>query len=258
MDTKTLWAGVLGMAIGAAVAVGTRGHWAKALDECKTGCKTRAPAPIACPARYDDGKLTITDAAGAERLRASLMSGVFVPWFELGRAPTPEEIGQRLSLDAKRTNALLDQLSECGESIGFGVKRVPESELLAVAWPLANVPTGIDVTLEGEKTVHARCAIDALGISKMMGKKATVEATTKDGAALKVEVDGEQLVSSSLPEAVVYKGPSCDEMVFFSSQAALDKWKAANANANGRGFKLDDAVRWGAEHFGRYAQPIRG
>ncbi len=126
----------------------------------------------------------VTSAPEAEKIRTSLMQGVFEPWLELGRAPTPNEIGARLKLDAAATDALMDTMAACGSTMGFGVHRVPESDLIAVAWPLSNVPTGIEVTVEGKKPVHARCAVDALGVSKMMGRRASVDAMTRDGVAL--------------------------------------------------------------------------
>jgi hypothetical protein len=210
-----------------------------------------------CPARYEKDKLVITDRKEAEHLRTSLVDGVFGPWFELGRAPTPAEVGERLKLDEKQTELLLDKLASCGAIGPFGIHRVPESELIAVAWPLANVPTGIDVTVEGKKPVHARCAIDALGISKMLGKKATVDATTNDRLPLHVEVDGDKLVSGSPSEAVVFKGGSCDQMMFFSNMAALERWRHGGAPP-GRTLTLAEAVTRGAETFGRMTRPLPG
>jgi hypothetical protein len=270
MEMKTIWVGVLGMALGVAGAVGTRSHWGAAADACgsTSGCKPRAPiAKVSCPAMFENGKLAITDVAEAERLRVNLVDGVFTPWFELGRAPTPTEVGARLKLDPAATNLMLDKLAACGQhdTSAFGIHRVPESELIAVAWPLANVPTGIDVTLEGKKTVHARCAIDALGISKMMGKKAVVEATMDDGVTLRAEVDGDTLVSATPAEAVVFKGGSCDQMMFFSSATALDQWKKKKtetggtpASSQGKTYTLVEAVKHGADSFGRMTQPIHG
>jgi hypothetical protein len=259
MEMKRLWTGVLGMSLGVAGAVGTRGHWGGA-DACATpGCKPHPPAATAsCPARYENDRIVFTDRREAERLRTSLVAGVFTPWFELGRAPTPAEVGARLHLDPKATDVLFDKLAACGAVGPFGIHRVPESDLIAVAWPLANVPTGIDVTLEGKKPVHARCAIDALGISKMMGAKTTVDATTNDGAPLHVEVDGDKLVTASPPDAVVFKGGSCDQMMFFSNMAALDRWKKTEGAPEGRTFTLAEAVTHGAETFSRMTRPIHG
>ncbi len=257
MEAKALLIGLFGMVLGAGGAIAVKDRLANAAEDCKN-CKTRPPASEAlCPVRFERGEVTVTNVAEAERVRTSMMQGVFEPWFDLGRAPTPEEIGARLGLDPAATDQLMDTAAACGASGGLGVHRVPDSDLIAVAWPLSNVPTGIEVTLEGKKPVHARCAVDALGVSKMMGRRASVDATTRDGVALHVEVDGEELVRATPAGAVVFKGGSCDEMLFFSSQAALDDWKRAH-RADGPSFSVGDAVRHGAELFGTYNQPIRG
>src|SRR5262249_6332526 len=156
------WVGLLGVALGAGGAIAARDRLATAADECKTGCKPRPPASaasVSCPAHFEDGKLAVTDAAEAEEVRTALMQGVLERWFDLGRAPTPAEIGARLKLDPAATDHVMDTLAACGSAVEFGVHRVPDSDLIAVAWPLSNVPTGIDVTLEGKKPVHARCAV---------------------------------------------------------------------------------------------------
>lgn len=258
MEAKVLWIALLGMALGAGAAIALKDRLANAAEDCKSGCKTKPPTSAGiCPVRFEHGEMSVTNVAEAEKVRTSMMQGVFEPWFDLGRAPTPDEIGARLKLDPAATDHLMATVAACGKSAGFGVHRVPESDLIAVAWPLSNVPTGIAVTLEGKKPVHARCAVDALGVSKMMGRRASVDATTRDGVPLHVEVDGDQLVRATPAETVVFKGGSCDEMLFFSSQGALEDWKRAH-RTEGRAFSLRDAVQHGAELFGMYNQPIRG
>ena len=108
------------------------------------------------PVHYGDKGLEIDDRNQAERLRRALLDGVFGPWAEMGRAPTPAEFAARLKVPRAEGDQLLDQLQACGESVGGGILRVPESELIAVAWPFANVPTGITVTVGGGKPALAR------------------------------------------------------------------------------------------------------
>jgi hypothetical protein len=47
-------------------------------------------------------------------------------------------------------------------------------------------------------------------------------------------------------------------MMFFSNMAALDRWKKAEGDAEGRTFTLAEAVAHGAETFGRMTRPISG
>jgi alkylmercury lyase-like protein len=201
----------------------------------------------------NDGKMSAPDQAEVDRLRRSMRDGVFEPWVELGRARTPDEVGERLHLDARATTTLMDELAACGESVEVGIRRVPESDLIAVAWPFANVPTGITVTVDGRKPVQARCAVDSLGVSKMMGRKATIDAEMRDSKGLlHVVVDGEKLVSAEPANAVVFKGSGCDEMLFFSSEGGLDSWKKQHGIEGGKVFALADAVVHGAEIFGKF------
>ena len=147
----------------------------------------------------------------------------------------------------------MDTLEACGEGFEVGVRRVPESDLIAVAWPFSNVPTGITVTVDGGKPAQARCAVDSLGVSKMMGRKATIDAETRDTRTrLRVVVDGDKLVSADPPSAVVFKGAGCDQMLFFSSQEGLAEWKKQHGVEGGRVFAMNDAVAHGADIFGQF------
>jgi hypothetical protein len=212
---------------------------------------THDTAAAKCPLHYEGDVARIDDAARTERLRRALRDGLFAPWTELGRAPTPAEFAQRLKLAQADADQLLDELQACGESVGGGILRVPESELIAVAWPLSNVPTGITVTVAGGKPAFARCAIDALGVSALTARRTIVEATARDnGAPLRVVVDGDRIVEARPPGVVVVRGKGCDNMSFFSSRAAGEAWQKANAGASTL-LTLADAVARGARVFSR-------
>ena len=139
------------------------GHGARAQLLPRDGQQGRreVPAPLRRGGRQDrrpgeDGAAAPGDARRAVR--------------PLDRArPRADARGVRAAAEARTGDAdrLLDELQACGESVGGGILRVPESELIAVAWPLSNVPTGITVTAAGGKPAFARCAIDALGVSAL-------------------------------------------------------------------------------------------
>jgi hypothetical protein len=245
---------VLGLVTGGIVAFVGRPQydaWARSRECCSTKHAPAAEQGEKCPAHFEGDQLVVTDSADLDRLRQSLRDGVFRPWVELGRAPTPEEIGARLHLERPGVMTLMDRFEACGVVANAGIRRVPESNIIAVAWPFANVPTGIDVTLEGRKPVPARCAIDALGISKMMGARASVDAQTHEGVKLHVEVDGDKLVSADPPNAIVFKGAACDEMLFFATKEALEIWKAKRGIEGGQVFTMAEAVTRGATGFGK-------
>jgi hypothetical protein len=254
---RTYWIGMIGVALGGVGAFFGRPQydaWAKS-REC---CSTKHALPTqACPAHFEGDTLVTTDQVEADRLRRALRDGVFRPWIDLGRAPTSEEVGERLHLAPRDVRELMDKLEACGEVAERGIRRVPESSMIAVAWPFANVPTGITVSVDGGKPVQARCAIDALGVSKMMGRKATIDAQTQDTKAnLRVVVDGDRLVSAEPPEAIVFRGSSCDEMLFFSSQTGVEGWKKQQGIEGGKVFTMAEAVTRGATGFGKLTEGL--
>jgi hypothetical protein len=243
----------LAMVVAGVLAGAGSGLADEAKDDAKKPCCHPAQSASApkCPIREGKNGLEATDRKAADRMRRALRDGVFLPWVEQGRAPTPAEFAKRLKLSQPDANALLDEMQACGESVGGGILRVPQSELIAVAWPLANVPTGITVTVPGGKPAFARCAVDALGVSQMLGKKTTVEADARDnGARLKITVDGAELVSAEPAGVAVVKGEGCDNMSFFSSRDAAERWRKAHGG-EGELMTLADAVKRGAKIFGQ-------
>jgi len=211
---------------------------------------THAGPAATCPIHYDaNGDPKVDDQKETDRLRQALRDGIFAPWAERGRAPTPAEFAQRMKLSQPEADRLLDRLQACGEAVGGGILRAPQSELIAVAWPFANLPTGITVTTAGGKPAFARCAIDALGVSEMLQKRTVVEAEARDNAAkIHIVVDGDKAVSADPPGVVVVKGHGCDDMSFFSSREAAEAWRTQHDH-DATLFTLADAVRRGAKIF---------
>lgn len=219
--------------------------------------KRQAARPPQCPLRPGQDWPEAEDQKEATRYRHAILDGIFKQWVELGRAPTPAEFAQRMRLTKPEADRLLDEMQACGESTEAGILRAPTSELIAIAWPLANIPTGILVTVEGGKPVFGRCAIDALGVSEMLGKKTTmVEATAQDnGTPLRVVVSGQQIVSAEPAGIVIVKGRGCDKMSFFSSKEAGERWQKEH-DGEGTLFTLANAVKHGADIFGSYREGL--
>jgi Alkylmercury lyase len=107
-------------------------------------------------------------------------------------------------------------------------------ELLA-AYPFSAAPTPHCLTLGGGVSVHAMCAIDALGVSAMLGQPVTVtSAQPGTGQQVTVQVDGDQATWEP-PTAVVLAAatadccaPSvertCGYVNFFTTDAAARAW----------------------------------
>src|SRR5438128_63398 len=257
--TRLGFGAVLACAVAAATTASAAGPAHKSGVASATGTsKQRAAKRPQCPLRPGQDWPEAEDQKEATRYRHAILDGIFKQWIELGRAPTPAEFAQRMKLTQADADRLLDEMQACGESNESGILRAPTSELIAIAWPLANIPTGIIVTVEGAKPVFGRCAIDALGVSEMLGKKTTVvEATARDnGAPLRVVVSGQRVVSAEPAGIVIVKGRGCDTMSFFSSKEAGEKWQREH-DGEGTLFTLANAVKNGAEIFGSYSEGLQ-
>ena len=247
-------AGAVGTTNASAAGPSHKGGVANATNSSKQG----SARPSQCPLRPGQDWPEAEDQKEATRYRHAILDGIFKQWIELGRAPTPAEFAQRMKLTQPEADRLLDEMQACGESNGSGILRAPTSELIAIAWPLANIPTGIIVTVDGGKPVFGRCAIDALGVSEMLGGKTTVvEATARDtGTPLRVVVSGQRIVSAEPAGVVIVKGRGCDKMSFFSSREAGEKWQREH-DGEGTLFSLANAVKNGAEIFGSYSEGLQ-
>jgi len=76
------------------------------------------------------------------------------------------------------------------------------------------------------------------------------------GTRLRVVVDGDRLVSAEPPNAIVFRGASCDEMLFFSSQEGVERWKRQHEIQQGKVFSLAEAVERGATGFGKLTEGL--
>lgn len=129
------------------------------------------------------------------------------------------------------------------------------------AYPFSPLPTTHQVAGEGGPTVHAMCAIDALGTSAMIGEPVTITTTEPDtGTPLTVQVDNET-ASWAPATAVVYAGDTgdacrasaertCGYINFFSSPDAAHDWASRHPDVDGVILDLTQALQYGIAQFG--------
>lgn len=132
---------------------------------------------------------------------------------------------------------------------------------IRAAYPFSPTPTAIRVTWGGGPTTYAMCAVDALGMSAMLGRPVTITATEPDGdRAVTVEVDGDQ--AAWTPDtAVVFAGttsdacrPSvdrtCGTINFFTSHEAAHQWAHHHPDVTGSLLDQPEALACGITEFG--------
>jgi hypothetical protein len=152
-----------------------------------------------------------------------------------------------------------------------------EADLLAfttdgevrAAYPFSPVPTAIRVSWEGGPTVHAMCAIDALGMSAMLGQSVTITASEPGtGRAITVTVNAHR-AQWTPRSTVVFSGeagdagrPSvdrcCGYISFFTGTRAARAWAREHPEINGEILRRDNALRMGIQQFGTLLRPAGG
>jgi hypothetical protein len=180
--------------------------------------------------------------------REVLQKGVYPLWPELGRAPTLAEVQQRLGFSTEEP--VLAAFSEL-EKLGFHGIFYPGTKAIKWFWPFSSLDHGVEVTLEGSRPVHARCAIDALGMSAMFGKVAKVLIKSPvDGQDIEMEISNHKIIKTS-PGVVVSYSESCDDMLFFASEDEFSRYVKATGKSYLKLYSLQEALDQGIRSFGR-------
>jgi hypothetical protein len=150
-----------------------------------------------------------------------------------GQAPSRADLNEVASAAGVEPAAALAELDRADLIV-----LDPRGELLA-AYPFSAAPTPHRLTLGSGVSVHAMCAIDALGVSAMLGQPVTVTSAELDtGRVVTVRVDGDQATWEP-PMAVVLAAatgdccaPSaqrtCGYINFFTTDAAALAWPGSH------------------------------
>jgi hypothetical protein len=190
---------------------------------------------------------------------------------ERGRPPTREAL--IAVTDERDLDAALDELHD------RDVVRLEKGRQVLAAYPFSTRPTRHVVDIAGGPSVHAMCAIDALGIPAMLGRDATIRSTDPhNGRSVTVTVYNGQ--AAWMPDTtVVYVGAigaahtedschpytagdacgapapvaerCCTVLNFFTAPSGAHAWLADHPEVTGRLLTQEQALRLGADIFGR-------
>jgi hypothetical protein len=134
---------------------------------------------------------------------------------------------------------------------------------IRAAYPFSPSPTPIQVNWEDGPVTYAMCAIDALGISAMLGRPVTITAAEPGtGRVITVHADRDQ-ARWDPPRAVVFAGTTggdcchaadrtCGYINFFTSARAARAWAHANPAVTGTVLRRAEALRRGVAEFGAF------
>jgi hypothetical protein len=134
---------------------------------------------------------------------------------------------------------------------------------ISVAYPFSATATPHRVQITGGASAYAMCAIDALGIARMLRTSVLIRsADPSTGEPITVTVDGSK--AGWYPATTVVfvgrtasqcAGPSaaicCDHMNFFTSQATAEAWATAHPEITGGILSQSRALEVGEQIFGQ-------
>ncbi|MFV8311969.1 alkylmercury lyase family protein [Mycobacteroides chelonae] len=151
--------------------------------------------------------------------------------------------------------AILDSLQESDVIQLDGMGRV------STAYPFSGIPTAHRVTIDGGVEVYAMCAVDALGISAMLGGRhvGIASADPRTGNPIAVTVSGQE--TTAVPDSTAVflgfhtgEGPSADTcctlLNFFTDSESAHRWADQHPQVTGLVIDLATATQCGAAIFG--------
>ncbi|MGH3647149.1 MAG: alkylmercury lyase family protein [Micromonosporaceae bacterium] len=203
-----------------------------------------------------DLQLNKADAAAALTPQARRLHLAILEAFATTGAPPSraaiEQAARDLEIDA---GVLTAELTE-RDVVAFD-----EHEEVRAAYPFSPTPTPHKISWDGGPQAYAMCAIDALGISTMLGGPVTIASSEPGtGKPITIEVDGDR--AQWTPDtAVVYAGatgdaccPSlertCGHINFFTTAESANAWAGRHPEVTGVVLDRAQALGYGIAEFG--------
>jgi Alkylmercury lyase len=184
---------------------------------------------------------------------------VLAAFIAAGQPPSPAELDRLARAHGGKPGPVRAELA------GADVLAFTASGEIRAAYPFSAAPTPIRVSWAGGPQVHAMCAIDALGMSAMLGRAVTITAAEPGtGRTISVTVDRDR--ARWMPRtAVVFAGAargvsgsaadrSCGYINFFTTARAARAWARRHPEVSGTVMRRDGALRCGIAEFGALLQ----
>ena len=184
---------------------------------------------------------------------------VLATFARTGRPPARGELERLAGVHGADPDAVLAELAE-SDALAFAA----DGQIRA-AYPFSPVPTPIQVSWAGGPDAYAICAIDALGMSAMLGRPVTITAAEPGtGRVITVRADGDQ-ARWDPRTTVVFAGsagdadrPSadcaCSFINFFATARNARAWASRHPEVTGRLLTREAALRSGVAQFGTLLQ----
>lgn len=213
---------------------------------------TRPAGPVPGTRRGAD---SVSGPAGQVHL------AVLMAFAATGQPPSPAEIERLIRAGGGEPDRVRAELT-AADMLAFTADGT-----VRAAYPFSPAPTPVEVSWPGGPHVYAMCAIDALGMSAMLGCPVTISAAEPDtGQGITVAVDGGR-ARWTPRSAVVFAGtagdaglPSADRccgyISFFTTARTARSWARRYPEIAGTILRRDGALRNGIDQFGALLQPV--
>lgn len=194
---------------------------------------------------------------------------VLTAFAETGRAPSRTDLERAAREYTAETGVAHDAV--VAELTGRDVLAMDERGEIRAAYPFSSVPTRHRVTWGGSRTGYAMCAIDALGMSAMLGVPITIT-SAEPGTERTVTVHVDRDTARWEPDtAVVFAGrtdgdtaccPSadrtCGHINFFATADGAHDWAAYKPGVAGAVLDQQQALAAGVAEFGALLRTSNG
>jgi Alkylmercury lyase len=189
---------------------------------------------------------------------------VLAAFTSTGKPPASLEISRELRTLANLHRAEPDQV--LAELSAADLLAFAADGQIRAAYPFSPTPTAIQVNCEGGPHAYAMCAIDALGMSAMIGRPVTITAE-EPGTARPITVSVNVDHAVWTPRGtVVFAGSSgqrgrpsvdrcCGHINFFTNARAARAWAGKHPEITGTILRQRGALRLAIEEFGAMLQP---
>lgn len=194
-----------------------------------------------------------TRALPLDSVEKSVHQAILRTFATSGYPPSPGDLDAVTAGSSRGTIEVLTALHDVD-----AIRLAPDGRI-AVAYPFSATPTRHRVRIGDRVDVYAMCAIDALGMSAMLGQDTRIESVdVTTGQPVTVTTTSGR--STWVPaEAVVFigadgGGPSadccCDYLNFFTDLATAEAWTAAHQHIPGQILDRAEAEDLGSRLFG--------
>jgi hypothetical protein len=174
---------------------------------------------------------------------------------EEGRAPTVYELAHVLGVAVESVR------EACRTLAGHDLIVWRDDEACIVsAYPFSGLPTAHQVLIEGDRTLYAMCAIDALGIPFMLGQGGRIRSSCffcQKPVHVNIQ---DSMVGEVMPATLVVwfsdrdgcciAEVRCPLMNFFCDEAHLQAWLRRASDEQGMGLSLIESLDVGRATFG--------